>query len=101
MQYGGKATHELNSNSDLNYSLDDWMEKPRFIFPPLDIVLLLDSTLAQISTTLGQKFTQEPNWKSLVKESEKLRLRTYYIRIQQYMSNINNNKHTLFEELCS
>lgn len=101
MQYGGKAIHELNSYPSLNYSLDEWIEKPRFVFPPIDMVLLLDSILAQISTPLGQKFTQEPRWKSLVKESEKLRLRAYYSQIQQYLDNIDNNRQTLFERLCS
>jgi hypothetical protein len=100
MQYGGEA-HELNFNPGLDYSLHPWMEKPRLPFPPLDIVLLLDFTLAQINTSLGPKFTKEANWKNLVKNSEKLRLKEYYDQIYQYLGNSDNDKLTLFEKLCS
>jgi len=99
MQYGGKA-HELNSDPNLNYHLDPSIEKPRFPFPPIDFILLLDLLLRQFNTTLGKKFIEERNWKRLVKESERYRLQNYYFQIHRYFNNINNKRHTLFEELC-
>lgn len=99
MQFGGKA-HETNSYPNLNYPLDPLIEKPRFPFPPIDFVLLFDLLLRQFNTVIGRKFVEEHNWKKLVKESEKYRLRDYYVQIQQYFNNINKEKNTLFEKLC-
>lgn len=99
MQYGGKA-FEQNFMPDLNYSVDPGIKKPRFPFPPIDIILLLDLALRQFGTSIGQKFVEEAFWKSLVKQSERIRLNDYYYQIQQYFDNLNADKRTLFEKLC-
>lgn len=99
IQYGGEA-YELRFNPTLKYTLASWIEKPRFPFPPIDIVLLLDFTLSQINTSLGHKFVDEHYWKKLVRESEKLRLKEYYDQIHQHLGNFSSEKRTLFEKLC-
>jgi len=99
MQYGGKA-FEVSSLPHLNYDLDPWIEKPRFPFPPLDFILLLDLIFRQFGTSIGHKFVEERFWKKLVKDSERLRLNDYYYQIHHYFNNLKAEKRTLFEKLC-
>ncbi|MFX0091846.1 MAG: hypothetical protein ACFFBD_08805 [Candidatus Hodarchaeota archaeon] len=99
VQYGGKA-HEKNSMPHLNYLINPEIKKPRFPFPPLDIILLLDLTTRQFVTSLGKKFVKESFWKNLVKKSERARLNEYYNQILQYFNNLNTDKLTLFEKMC-
>jgi hypothetical protein len=99
MQYGGEAKHELRYYPTLNYGLEEWMSTPRLPYPPLDIVILIDFLLRQINTPLSQKFAKEPNWTSLVRKSEKLRLKEYYNQIHGHLAHSNDNSRTLFEKL--
>jgi len=97
MQYGGDAQRELKHIAKLQHSLDTWLRKPRFPFPPIDLILLLDLWLRQIETSISRKFVEEPFWRNLVKGSERLRISDYYGQINQYFTG--EPKHTLFEML--
>jgi hypothetical protein len=99
LQYGGEA-HELKNWPELKYGLEPWIEKPRFPFPPFDIILLFDLILRQFNTSISRKFVEETKWRDLLKESENFRLKDYFSLIHQYFENINDEKRTLFEKLC-
>jgi len=96
LQYGGMPREWESYN--FHYCLDPWLKKPRFPFPPTDIVLLFDFLLKQFGTSFGQKFVEEPYWRNLVKKSERLVLKNYYDQISEYFRG--DSKHILYEKLC-
>jgi hypothetical protein len=99
LQYGGDAQRELQFMSHLKHNLDSWLKKPRLPFPPFDIVLLFDLILRQLGTAVGTKFVEETYWKRLVKESERITMRSYYDYIHAYFGG--STPDTLFDRLSS
>jgi hypothetical protein len=97
LQYGGDARHELEFMVNLSHDLDPWLKKPRFPYPPIDIVLLFDLLLRQVETAVGRKFVKEPYWKKIVKKSERIAMKSYYDTIHKYFDS--ETKDTLLETL--
>jgi hypothetical protein len=51
----------------------------------------------KIQTALGTKFVKEPYWKKLVKRSERITMKGYYVTVRRYFDS--DSKDTLFETL--
>lgn len=89
---------EYDHIQNLHYCGYSSIAIPRFPNPPLDFVLLIDFLLRQFNTIIEKRFVEDPNWRNIVKMSEKFRLEQYYISIMKYFE-IKNNR-TLFETMC-
>ncbi len=86
LQHGGKAGELDSVAGGFHYCGDPWLEKPRFAFPPIDIIILLDIILRQFGTRGGRKLTQEQAWQDLVRRSEDMTQRRYFERIYNYIT---------------
>jgi len=111
IQFGGICHEEQAIREyegvDLHYCLDNKIRIPRFPYPPIDIVILLDILLRQFKTSIDRSFLEKPEWLKLVRRSEDLRLQRYYSRINEYYQGKKTNEgkkrvklKTLFETLC-
>lgn len=77
MQFGG-ICHEGQAvrkfeGADLHYCLDNKIEIPRFPYPPIDIIVLLDILLRQFRTSIDRSFLEKKNglnWLEEVKISD-------------------------------
>lgn len=98
LQFGGNPRHELELMTDLTYDLDPWLKKPRFPYPPIDLIFLFDLVLRQVETPLGRKFVDERRWKNLVKTSEKTTMKGYFKAIIEYFES--DAQDTFVEMLC-
>ena len=85
LQYGGKPSRNLLKD-DIHYCLDPFIENPRIPYSPVNIVLLLDMLLREFDTPMGSKLIKEKDWKGLVRMSEKLLLKDYYVRMNSYFN---------------
>lgn len=88
---------------DLHYCLDNKIRVPRFPYPPISIIELLDILLRQFRTSVEETFIKKKEWAKLVIRSEDFRLEKYYSQISDYYKrkNIKDIKpKTLFETLC-
>ena len=108
MQFGGSCNRDeeavrLKEDAELHYCLDNLIEIPRFPYPPIDIILLLDILLRQFDTKVDRGFVEDPSWLRLVLRSEDFRIKAYYKKINDYFrhkGNIQPPIKTLFESLC-
>lgn len=90
----------------LHYCLDNQLDIPRFPYPPIGFIMLLDMLLRQFQTSIDTSFIESNNWLNLVSKSENFRISSYYEKISQYLKNkprdIKNSEiKTLFGYLCS
>lgn len=108
LQFGG-ICHEHQAikefeGVDLHYCLDNKMKIPRFPFPPIDIIILLDILLRQFETSIDRSFVEKSEWRRLVRKSEDFRLCRYYFRIHDYFlqkrTRDRRSLKTLLEYLC-
>lgn len=93
LQYGGKFP-ETSHHSDCHYCLESFLERPRFHYLPMDLVLLLDVMIREFKTPL-QQWTQEKCWKGLVLQSQKLWWQNYWDRWIRCLNNLGS--HTFHE----
>lgn len=84
-QYGGKFP-ENEQYKDWHYCLEYFLEKPRFHYPPMDLVLLFDLLLWEFETPL-KKLIEEPFWKSLVVVSQNWWWKDYWNKAAGYLNN--------------
>lgn len=94
MHYGGRQIPVL-----CHHCLEDWIEKPRLPFPPLDFVLLLELLARQFELGIAKKLFKEPFWSSCIRKSEEMFLGRYYRGIYRHF--VTGEKGTLLERLCS
>jgi len=111
LQFGGICHEEQAIREyegvDVHYCLDNKIRIPRFPYPPIDIVVLLDILLRQFETSIDRSFLEKAEWVKLVRRSEDLRLQRYYSRINEYYRRKKTEEgrkrvklKTLFETLC-
>lgn len=106
MQFGGICHEEQTignfEGADLHYCLDNKIKIPRFPYPPVDIILLLDILLRQFGTSIDRSFVEKKEWLKLVSRSEDCRLDRYYSEINKYFAEKKGKAkiQTLFEFLC-
>jgi len=110
MQFGGlfdrdKTAVMEKENASLHYCLDNLIDIPRFPYPPIDIIVLLDLLLRQFKTLIDRSFIETGTWLDLVNRSENFRLWSYYKQIHRYFEQKGKNRkntqnRTLFEFLC-
>ena len=88
----------------LHYCLDNNLDPPRFPYPPLDFVLMIDLFLHQFQTSINKNFLNTNEWIEIVKKSEDFQLKQYYDAITKYYSDKLNkriDKHsTILKKLC-
>ena len=93
LQYGGK--HQISAfTDDMHYCLEHFLEIPRFPYPPMDLVLLIDLMIREFTTPL-RKWREETNWKNLVFESQKILWKTYWNQLSEYFNE--SSKKTIHE----
>jgi hypothetical protein len=110
MQFGGlsdqdKIAVKEKENASLHYCLDNLIDIPRFPYPPIDIIVLLDILLRQFKTLIDRSFYETRTWLDLVSRSENFRLWSYYEQIHEYFEQKGKNREntqnrTLLEFLC-
>lgn len=76
IQYGGKFP-DNERHRDCHYCLEYFLENPRFHYPPMDLVLVLDLILREFETPL-KKWTRENYWRGLVFKSQELCWKDYW-----------------------
>ncbi len=94
-QYGGKFPE--SEYIDCHYCLEHYLETPRFHYPPMDLVLLLDLIIREFETPL-RKLTYEPVWKGLVIKSEELWWKDYWNRHSNHFGRL-GTRCTLHEQI--
>lgn len=82
LQYGGNIPPEY---SEYHYCIED-LDNPRFHYPPIDIVLLLDMIMKEFPTLLNQ-LSFEDYWRGLVFESQELWWKSYSDNLKACVSN--------------
>lgn len=95
IQYGGKFPKDERFG-DCHYCLEHFLENPRFQFPQMDLVLLLDMIIREFQTPL-EKWKEEKDWKGLVLVSQALCYRDYWNIMAGYLNNPNGR--TLHERI--
>jgi len=110
MQFGGLCDRDKiavmeKENASLHYCLDNLIDIPRFPYPPIDIIVLLDILLRQFKTSIDRSFVETRSWLELVNRSEDFRLKAYYTKINEYFNKKGievrgTTVKTLFESLC-
>jgi len=68
-----------------HYCFDHYIEIPRLPYPPIDMVILLDTMLRQFETKVGENILSDGTWLKLVKKSQILMLNDYYMMIQSHL----------------
>jgi len=109
MQFGGIYDREISAVKEredviLHCCLDNKITLPRFPYPPIDIIVLLDMLLRQFNTFVERSFLETKTWLDLVRRSEDFRMKSYYCKINQYFNQKNPvvpaQNRTLFEFFC-
>ncbi len=94
-QYGGKFP-ESERYKDCHYCLEHFLKNPRFHYPPMDLVLLLDLMIREFETPLD-KWKYENNWNALVFKSQELWWKDYWNKLAGYLNNPGG--HTFHERI--
>lgn len=85
IQYGGNYDRG-EQHSQVRYELFERPKEPRIPFPPYDIVLCMDLILRQFKTPLSPIVDDKP-WIDICRESEKLLIKGYYLKLSNHISN--------------
>jgi len=97
LQYGGKFP-TVPEYSAYHYCIEDFIENPRFHYPPIDIVLLLDMLLNEFPTSLS-RLSSEREWRGYVLKSQNLWWKGYVDDLKACVSNPQGK--TFHEIICS
>lgn len=71
---------------------------PRFPFPPMDIVLLCEFVLINFFPEDSKKLREDPTWKRMVRNSQKIFIEPYFEKCQKCLD---NEKETLMGHLIT
>lgn len=84
-QYGGKFPED-EQFKDYHYCLEHKLKIPRIFFPPMDLVLVFDLIIREFNTPL-EKWIDDPSWKKLVFQSQKLWWEEYWKESIKHLRN--------------
>lgn len=94
LQFGGKP------QENEFYWFPHYVELPRFISPPIDLVLACELVVATFFPSVYTKLCQDSVWRSIIKESEMSFMSTYYKTCKNYFTPSPMEK-TLLDHLSS
>ena len=77
-----------------------YLELPRFVSPPVDLILACELVVATFFPSVHSKLRQDSVWRSIIRESESFFLNTYYEICKNYFDRLSKDQ-TLLDHLCS
>jgi hypothetical protein len=94
LQFGGKPTEKEY------FWFPHYLELPRFISPPMDLILACEFVVANFFPSTYVKLRQDSVWRSIIKESEVFLVGKYYETCKNYFNRLSENQ-TLLDHLSS
>ena len=92
LHFGGIA------KDDEHFWVPNVIREPRFHYFPMDVVLLCEFILMNFFPAESKDLREGPEWKSLVRKSQDLYLKSY---LQMLSAHLNNNNDTLLGHLTN
>ncbi|MCK9204428.1 MAG: hypothetical protein M0P58_08365 [Bacteroidales bacterium] len=100
LQYGGNCGTGFSGTLFRTANIEPKLSVPRFNFPPMNLALLLDIVFCEFQNESTKKITENPDWRSLIKENEVFILKRYFNSISNHIGSPRHNKETLVRDIC-
>lgn len=86
------------SNVDEYCWLPEKIKVPRFCYPPMDLILLCEFVLMNFFPDDYEELRKKPEWKSLVKKSQEIFMKSY---LESCVGYLNNDTDTILGKLVT
>lgn len=100
LQYGGKLSKYLVDQGLNDAALHAWLSVPRLNHHPLTLALLLDIVFCEFQSEDTHCIKEREEWRSLIKENEKLVVEPFYAKMHQFIQSSNYNVNCLIRDFC-
>jgi hypothetical protein len=100
LQYGGKSGTGFTGNAYGTKLIEHWLSEPRLYYPPINLALLLDIVFNEFRSDKTVKVTDDPNWRSLVRDNEEFVFKDYYKMISDHIQSSKHSKDKLVRDIC-
>lgn len=86
LQYGGTETPQMKKMGINDINIFPWLSVPRFIFYPINFLILLDLMLSEFPSEETKKLTEKREWREKVKSNEEFLIKPYIQNTNDFLS---------------